>query len=80
MTLAELCVKRPVFAVMLITFLVVLGVFSFRSFAQDAATATLEDWTSQKCAPGDLRVDEFLEKFEFARVTDEMTQVFAAME
>ena len=35
MTLAELCVKRPVFAVMLITFLVVLGVFSFRDLGVD---------------------------------------------
>jgi HAE1 family hydrophobic/amphiphilic exporter-1 len=35
MTLAETCVKRPVFAVMLITFLVVLGVFSFRDLGVD---------------------------------------------
>jgi HAE1 family hydrophobic/amphiphilic exporter-1 len=35
MTLAELCVKRPVFAVMLISFLVVLGVFSFRELGVD---------------------------------------------
>ncbi|HWO00706.1 MAG TPA: efflux RND transporter permease subunit [Blastocatellia bacterium] len=35
MTLAELCVKRPVFAVMLISFLVVLGVFSFRDLGVD---------------------------------------------
>jgi multidrug efflux pump subunit AcrB len=35
MTLAELCVRRPVFAVMLITFLVVLGVFSFRDLGVD---------------------------------------------
>jgi hydrophobic/amphiphilic exporter-1 (mainly G- bacteria), HAE1 family len=35
MTLAELCVKRPVFAVMLIMFLVVLGVFSFRDLGVD---------------------------------------------
>jgi HAE1 family hydrophobic/amphiphilic exporter-1 len=34
-TLAELCVKRGVFAVMLITFLVVLGVFSFRDLGVD---------------------------------------------
>jgi predicted transcriptional regulator len=33
----------------------VLGVFSYRSFAQDAASATLEDWQKQKTAPGDLR-------------------------
>lgn len=57
----------------------VLGVFSFRSFAQEAAAATLESWTKQKCAPGDLPVDEFLEQFEFARVTEEMSRVFDAM-
>jgi HAE1 family hydrophobic/amphiphilic exporter-1 len=34
-TLAELCVKRGVFAVMLITFLVVLGIFSFRDLGVD---------------------------------------------
>lgn len=58
----------------------VLGVFSFRSFAQEAANATLDDWTKQRCAPGDLRVDEFLERFEFARVTEEMSRVFDAMD
>src|SRR5437867_8094510 len=35
MNLAELCVKRPVFAVMLISFLVVLGIFSFRDLGVD---------------------------------------------
>ena len=35
MSLAETCVKRPVFAVMLITFLVVLGIFSFRDLGVD---------------------------------------------
>jgi len=35
MSLAELCVKRPVFAVMLIMFLVVLGIFSFRDLGVD---------------------------------------------
>jgi HAE1 family hydrophobic/amphiphilic exporter-1 len=34
-TLAEICVKRGVFAVMLITFLVVLGIFSFRELGVD---------------------------------------------
>lgn len=58
----------------------VLGVFSFRSFAQEAASATLEEWTKQRCAPGDLRVDEFLEPFDFARVTEEMSRVFDAMD
>jgi len=35
MSIAELCVKRPVFAVMLISFLVVLGLFSFRDLGVD---------------------------------------------
>ncbi|MCI0487438.1 MAG: efflux RND transporter permease subunit [Blastocatellia bacterium] len=35
MTIAEVCVKRPVFAVMLISFLVVLGIFSFRNLGVD---------------------------------------------
>jgi predicted transcriptional regulator len=58
----------------------VLGVFSFRSFAREAANATLEELTRQRCAPGDLPVDEFLEQFEFARVTEEMSDVFDAMD
>ncbi|MBI2815694.1 MAG: efflux RND transporter permease subunit [Acidobacteria bacterium] len=35
MTIAEVCVKRPVFAVMLISFLLVLGIFSFRDLGVD---------------------------------------------
>jgi HAE1 family hydrophobic/amphiphilic exporter-1 len=35
MSIAELCVKRPVFAVMLVSFLVVLGLFSFRDLGVD---------------------------------------------
>ena len=35
MKLAELCVRRPVFAVMLVSFLVVLGAFSFRDLGVD---------------------------------------------
>ena len=58
----------------------VLGVFSCRSFAYDAASATLEACMKQKCAPGDLPVDEFLEQFEFARVTEEMSRVFDAID
>jgi predicted transcriptional regulator len=57
----------------------VLGVFSFRSFALKAASVELEEAQKQKAMPGDLTVDEFLEKFQFARVTDEMQQVFDAM-
>ena len=58
----------------------VLGVFSFRSFARYAAAATLEEWTRQKLAPGDLRVDDCLEQFQFARVTEEWLSVFDAMD
>jgi predicted transcriptional regulator len=58
----------------------VLGVFSYRSFAQETASSSLDDLTKQKCAPGDLPVDEFLEQFEFARVTEEMSRVFDAMD
>jgi HAE1 family hydrophobic/amphiphilic exporter-1 len=35
MSIAEVCVKRPVFAVMLISFLLVLGLFSFRDLGVD---------------------------------------------
>jgi predicted transcriptional regulator len=58
----------------------VLGIFSFRSFAKGAASLTLEECTKQRCAPGDLTVDEFMEQFDFARVTDEMVRVFDAMD
>lgn len=58
----------------------VLGVFSYRSFAQGAANATLDVLTKERSAPGDLPVDEFMEQFDFARVTAEMTSVFDAMD
>lgn len=58
----------------------VLGVFSFRSFARGAANLTLDTWMKQKTAPGDLPVDEFLEQFDFARLTEEMNRVFDAMD
>ena len=58
----------------------VLGVFSYRSFSQEAANSTLGELTKQGSAPGDLQVDEFLEQFEFARVTEEMSHVFDAMD
>jgi predicted transcriptional regulator len=58
----------------------VIGVFSYRSFAQKAARESLADWAQQKCAPGDLPVDDCIEKFEFARVTEEMSRVFDAMD
>src|ERR1700675_603668 len=35
MRIAEVCVKRPIFAMMLIGFLLVLGIFSFRDLGVD---------------------------------------------
>src|SRR5437660_11833254 len=35
MTISEVCVRRPVFALLLVSFLVVLGVFSFRDLGVD---------------------------------------------
>ncbi len=57
----------------------VLGVFSFRSLALGVANESLDEWLKQKTAPGDLQVDEFIEKFAFARVTEEISSVFDAM-
>jgi predicted transcriptional regulator len=58
----------------------VLGVFSYRSFAHGTAASTLDEWNKEKCAPGDLPVDEFLEQFEFARVTEELVRVFDSID
>jgi predicted transcriptional regulator len=58
----------------------VLGVFSFRSFATGAARANLDEWNKERIAPGDLTVDEFVEQFEFARVTEEPNRAFDAMD
>lgn len=59
---------------------VVLGVFSFRSFAIRAAAFDTAGLARQKLAPGDLSVAECMEQFDFARVSDEMQHVFDAME
>lgn len=59
---------------------VVLGVFSHRSFAQKAAEYTWQEVSKQKCAPGDLVVEDCLEQFDYARVSQEMRQVFDAMD
>jgi predicted transcriptional regulator len=58
----------------------VLGVFSYRSFAVRAAQPDWQEVSKQRSAPSDLKVEECLETFEFARVTQEMRQVFDAMD
>ena len=49
----------------------VLGIFSFRSLAEGAVRLG-----KLKIAIGDLQVDEFVEKAQFARVTDEFNSIF----
>lgn len=58
----------------------VLGVFSFRSYALATAAFSIDELSRQKSAPGDLQVDDLMEQFEFARVTQEMSRVFDAMD
>jgi predicted transcriptional regulator len=58
----------------------VLGVFSYRSFARKAALFSVQQVAHEKCAPGDLAVAECVERFEFARVNEEMKAVFEAMD
>ncbi len=56
MTLAELCVRRSVFAVMLVCFLVVLGVFSFRELGVDLFPAPTPPPSTSTCdCPGPAR-------------------------
>jgi CBS domain-containing protein len=58
----------------------VLGVFSFRSFGRGAAGYSLEELNKHKLALGDMPVEEFMEQFEYARVTEEFVKVFGAMD
>lgn len=58
----------------------VLGVFSFRSFAQKAAACSLEELSRLKHAPGDLTVGECMERLDFANLSDELHKHFDALE
>ncbi len=59
---------------------IVIGVFSFRSFAKEVGELELPDWNQRKCAPGDLEVRDCMEDFQFARVTDELSSTFEALD
>jgi len=52
----------------------VVGAFSHRSFARKAAEWTLEK--KNEGVPGDLPVEECLERLDYVRVTDELKKVF----
>lgn len=86
MTLAEVCVRRPVFAVMLISFLVVLGIFSFRDLGidlfprADPATVTInvrlpgatpEEMTTQVVLPLEEAVSTISGLDELTSMTSE---------
>ncbi len=58
----------------------VVGVFSYRSLAIGTASKGLEDWKRDRCAPGDLTVDEFTEEFEFVRMKGEMRKALDYVE
>jgi predicted transcriptional regulator len=53
----------------------VIGMFTLRSFAKEVGAISLADWNSQKSAPGDLRVDECVESWSFARVQEDISQI-----
>ena len=57
----------------------VLGVFSYRSFAKKIIELG-DDLIKQKQLPGDLEVDEYLEKPTFANISDEFSNLFEALD
>lgn len=58
----------------------VLGVFSFRSFSLKAAGYSLDALNAHKHAPGDLTVEECMEKLDFVNLSDELVRHFDALE
>jgi predicted transcriptional regulator len=57
----------------------VIGVFSYRRFAQFIARQQADTIDGLGCAPGDLPVEQCMDRFAFAGVTDEMTTVIDAL-
>jgi len=58
----------------------ILGVFSFRSFAIKAAGYSLDSLNSLKHSPGDLTVEECMERFDFVSLSNELVRHFDALE
>ena len=54
----------------------IIGVFTYRKFAQFVARTDADQWRAMDCEPGELTVDHCLEKFAFVALTDEMESVF----
>lgn len=59
---------------------VLVGIFSYRSFARKAAAYSYEDSADHGIAICDFPVDECFEEFESRKVTDEMFKVINDME
>lgn len=76
----EMMVKRGYSQVPIVSNGKVWGVFSYRSFAREAARQSLDDLRQYKVAPGELPVTEFQETWSFAQVTDEMTRIFQPLD
>ncbi|MDC0133867.1 hypothetical protein N8137_03865 [Porticoccaceae bacterium] len=58
----------------------VLGVFSFRSFSKVSARLTSDEMRQGGVVPGELRVDEFLESWEFVSTGDEWRPVIERLD
>lgn len=58
----------------------ILGVFSFRSFALKAAEYSLDSLNAHRHAPGDLTVEECMERFNFVSLSDDLVLHFDALE
>jgi predicted transcriptional regulator len=53
----------------------VIGVFSFKSFSQALASQTHRDIMNDRCAPGELEVNEYMDEAHFVSPTAEMKSV-----
>lgn len=53
----------------------IVGVFSYKGFAQFIGRKNANHWQTLGCDPGDLTVDNCYEKVSFVSLTDEMTSV-----
>ena len=54
----------------------VLGVFSYRSFSKTASRLTLEELKEGSWTPGELSIDECMETWDYASVTEEWSRAF----